>query len=142
MIQKGDPMKRMLIKTALVLFVIYISGDLSFKYSIYTARTFHYCTVIDLLFRIVPGYLCGLILGYESILQLVERKPGKLDFRYILLSILLVGLVLYPYMYYVIPITMHVSVLQINRMLMSTTFSFMASLMAGYNLSQSFTGKK
>lgn len=73
-------MKRMLIKTALVLFVIYISGDLSLKYSIYTARTFHCSLVIDFLFRIVTGFFCGLIFGYESILQFIERKSGKLDF--------------------------------------------------------------
>ena len=72
-------MKRLLIKTVLVLFVVYGSGYLSLKHTNYVSATFRYSLSIDLLFRIVPGFLCGLIFGYESMLPLVKSTSIRLD---------------------------------------------------------------
>lgn len=135
-------MKRTLIKIALVLLVVYISGDLSLKYSIYTARTLQYSLAIDLLYRTIPGFLCGLIIGYESMLPFVKSKSAKLDLRYILLSVFLIAIVLSPYLPFVFPITVTAPIMKIERILMTTTFSIIASLLAGYCLTQSFSLKK
>jgi len=135
-------MKRMLIKVVLVLLVVYISGNLSLKYSEYSALTLRYNLPIVLLFRSVPGFLCGLILGYESILQFFRNKTGRLDVRFILLSILLVGLVFSPYLFYAYPFGIHVTVVRILKTMMSYTFALITSLLAGYCLTQSFSFKK
>jgi hypothetical protein len=135
-------MKRMLIKVVLVLLAVYISGYLSVKYSIYVSGTYKFSLAIDLLFRIVPGFLCGLIIGGESIFPFAKNKSRKLDPRYMLLSLLLVGLAIYPYLIYLIPMTVHVTALQINKVMMSDTFGLMASFLAGYCLTQIYPSKK
>lgn len=135
-------MKRMLIKVVLVLLVVYISGELSLKYSNYVASTFKYNLPIVILFRSIPGLLCGLILGYESVLRYAKNKSHKFDFRYLLLSILLILLVLSPYLSYAYPFSVSSSVVRILNNMSSYTFSLIASLMAGYCFTQSFSIKK
>ncbi|TFG82864.1 MAG: hypothetical protein E4G74_02065 [Erysipelotrichales bacterium] len=135
-------MKRMLIKIVLVLLVVYISGYLSLEYSNYVSSFYKYSIAIDLLLRIVPGFLCGLILGYESIVQYIRIKSGRFDIRYVLLSLLLVGLAVYPFLVFIFPITVHRSVLQIDKILMTYTLGVMSSFLAGYCLTQSFSTKR
>jgi hypothetical protein len=135
-------MKRMLIKTVLILLVVYVSGYFSNQYATYVSSTYNFNLAIDLSFRIIPGFLCGLIIGYETILQCIINKVCKFDIRYILVASLLVVLVLYPYLIYVLPITKHAYELQIDKILMSYTFGTMASFLAGYNLTQAFAKQK
>jgi Zn-dependent protease len=135
-------MKRNLIKIILVLLVVYGFGYLSAKYSVYVSSTFKYSLAIDLLFRIIPGLLCGLIIGVESMFPLAKVKSRKIDPRYMLLSLLLVGLAIYPFLIYLFPITVHVSALQINKIMMSDTFGLMASFLAGYSLTQIYSSKR
>jgi hypothetical protein len=135
-------MKRMLIKTVLILLVVYVSEYFSNQYSTHVSSTFDFNLAIDLSFRIIPGFLCGLIIGYEKILQCIKNKACKFDIRYILVTFLLVGLVLYPYLIFVLPITKHGYELQIDKILMSYPFGTMASFLAGYNLTQAFVSKK
>lgn len=135
-------MKRMLIKIVLVLLVVYVSGELWLKYLHYVSSTFKTNILIDLLFRSVPGFLCGLIIGYESILQFFRNKRGGLDDRFILLSILLVGLVVSPYLSYAYPFRLSSQVVRILNDMSSRSFSLMASLLAGYCLTQSFQIEK
>jgi hypothetical protein len=135
-------MKRMLIKTVLILLVVYVSGYFSNQYATYVSSTYNFNLAIDLSFRIIPGFLCGLIIGYEALLQCVKNKSIKIDVRYILVTFLLIGLVLYPYLIFVLPITKHGYELQIDKILMSYPFGTMASFLAGYNLTQVFVSKK
>lgn len=135
-------MKRMLIKIALVLLVVFISSYYSLKYSNYVSYTFRYNLLIDLLFRIVPGFLYGVIISYESILQFATNKARRLDVRFLLISVLLIALVFSPYLIYVFPISVKATIMQMFRTMMSYTFGLLTSLLAGYCLTQSFSVKK
>lgn len=128
-------MKSMMIKTYLILTILYITGLVSQMYSNYTASTFKFNILIVILIRFFPGFLSGMILNYEGISKFLKSNPRKIDYRFILFSIFLIILASYPAWIYFIPL--NPNTFPDYTLIASFGFQYTIGILSGYSITQS-----
>jgi hypothetical protein len=104
------------------------------------ASTYRYEYAIIALLYFIPGFISGLILNYEGLLEFAKSRSRNIDIRYLLLALFLVIAGSYPMWVYFYPITSFS--LPNFHIMISPTFQFTLSLLCGYSASRSFTIKE
>lgn len=130
-------MRHLLIKTYLVLTIVYVAGILSAMYSHYSDITYHMNLIVIVLIGFIPGLFSGLIMNYETIEKYFRSKTQRIDFRFILFSIFLIVVASYPTWIYFI--SMKPNGYLNYGITISMQFQFALGLLAGYSITQSLT---
>jgi hypothetical protein len=135
-------MRRMLIKSILMLIVAYIGSSISQYYALHPAAPLETNITIWTMILIIPGLICGAILGYDAIFAYVKNNARKPDLRYFALFIVLILIVLAPYLAFVFHISMDRTTVRIFSTIQTSAFTPFVSLLAGYTFTQVFVSKK
>jgi hypothetical protein len=130
-------MKRILIKTYLILTIVYLSSLMLRIYSRSTGMTIRLTIWLIVLTEFIPGLIAGIIFNYEGVLKFAQSKLRKIDPRFIYLSIVLVVLASYPTWSTFMTVT-RIGLLD-EIIISSFVFQFALGLLAGYSITQSLT---
>lgn len=128
-------MKKTLIKTGAVLFFIYFEIIVNNAYHDFGSTTYNMNFFIALLFLLLPGFVCGLILNYDVFLNSLKRKK-KINSVLIGVSVILIFVSISPYLAFPL-----VSKFINMGILMSQLYVYTLMLMSGYCFANAFSGE-
>lgn len=127
-------MKKTLIKMLAVLVFMYFDIKVYNAYHDFASQTYKINFFIALLLLLMPGFICGLILNYDLLMNYLKRKK-KLNLSLMGVSVILIVIAISPYLAFPL-IAKFINM----GILMSQLFVYVLTLMAGYCFSSAFSG--
>lgn len=131
-------MHKMLIKSLMIVIVAFIGTNASLIYANHPAATLDANLANWTMLWIIPGFVCGLILGYDAIFAFFRAESRKIDMRFFGMGMTLLFVVLFPYLLSVFKIAIYGDVVKTLRVIQTAEFSALISLLVGYSFTQAF----
>ena len=117
-----------------VLVFMYFEIKVYNAYHDFASQTYKINFYIAFLLLLMPGFICGLILNYDILLNCLKRKK-KINLALIGVSVFLIVVAISPYLAFPL-IAKFINM----GILMSQLYVYVLTLMAGYCFSSAFSG--